>query len=342
MKILLRVSLTLVLILAGIAAFLGWDAYHYLSQPLPVKHSRLIQVPRGMSLRALSQNLLAQGVIKKPRYALYWNGYGRLSGASHRLKAGEYQIRPGMSPVKLLHTITNGEVYQHSLTIIDGWTFKQMMAAVESDKALSHHLQGDTPKQVMAAIGHTGIPAEGRFLPNTYDFPRGMSDIKLLRQAYHAMDKFLGKAWHKRGAGLPLDNEAQALALASIIEKETAVPAERPRIAGVFVRRLRKGMRLQSDPTVIYGLGSSYHGNLHRSDLRRKTPYNTYTRSGLPPTPICMPDQASIHAALHPASGKALYFVSKGNGTHHFSATFAQHKRAVRKYQLHEDVQLAQ
>jgi UPF0755 protein len=316
-------------------ALIAWDAHNFLASPLSIKQPQLIQVPKNSSLGDLSHRLAALDAIHNPRDTFYFKWYGRVNGSSRRMKAGEYQLKPGMSPMAFLDKIVHGDTYRHSLTIIDGWTFRQMMAAIESDSALKHRLKGDTKKQIMAAIGHKGIPAEGRFAPNTYYFPRGMTDVTFLKKAYNTMQRILNKQWAERAKNLPLKNKEQALTLASIIEKETSVPSELGRVAGVFVRRLKKGMKLEADPTVIYGLLPGFDGSLTRADMHKNTPYNTYVHRGLPPTPISLPSKPAIHAALHPTPGKALYFVAKGNGTHHFSATFAEHKRAIRKYELH-------
>lgn len=332
---LVRITALLFLVFVLLCALATWDANRFLSSPLTASQARIITVPRGTSMQELTDQLLAKGVIQKPRDALYLSWYAQLWGYARTLKAGEYKLNPGMTAPDLLQEIARGEVYQHALTLIDGWTFRQAMTVINTEPALKHLLRGDSPKQIMKAIGHPGVPAEGHFIPNTYYFPRGMTDIAFLERAYRHMQDVLDKEWKNRQKDLPLQSPEQALILASIIEKESSDRKELPRIAGVFIRRLKNHMRLQSDPTVIYGLGKSFKGNLTKPDLHKDTPYNTYTRAGLPPTPISLPDKASLHAALHPAGGKALYFVAKGDGTHAFSATYAEHKRAVRKYQLH-------
>ena len=227
-----------------------------------------------------------------------------------------------------------GDVISHRFTLVEGWTFRQVLAAIGENETLRHTLEGLPEKEIMRRLEYPGERAEGRFLADTYQFPRDSTDLALLARAYDAMQTFLQAQWRNREPGLPLKDPYEALILASIVEKETAVAAERPQIAGVFVRRLQKGMKLQTDPTVIYGIGEKFDGNIRRRDLTRDTPYNTYTRNGLPPTPICMPGRAAIEAVLHPAPGKTLYFVAKGDGTHYFSATLEEHTRAVRKYQL--------
>jgi UPF0755 protein len=218
--------------------------------------------------------------------------------------------------------------------LIEGQTFKEMLALIRTNDNLVHILDGAGAQEIMTRLGHAGENPEGRFLPDTYHFPQGTTDLSFLQRAYNAMEHCLAEQWAKRDAGLPLNSPYEAVTLASIVEKETGLAEERPRIAGVFIRRLQKGMRLQTDPTVIYGLGKRFDGDLRASDLRADTPYNTYTRDGLPPSPIAMPGIASIRAVLHPAKGDALYFVAKGNGSHYFSRTLKEHEDAVQKFQL--------
>ena len=217
---------------------------------------------------------------------------------------------------------------------MEGWNFKQVLAAVSGHEALKHTLKGLTDGEIMARLGHPGEHPEGRFYPDTYKFPRGTTDAAFLERAYQSMSRLLAEEWGKRDPDLPLKTPYEALILASIVEKETGVADERSEIAGVFVRRLRKGMKLQTDPTVIYGMGDNFKGNIRRRDLKQDTPYNTYVHTGLPPTPISMPGSAAIRAVLHPAPGKSLYFVARGDGSHYFSKSLAEHNRAVRKFQL--------
>ncbi|HET8700520.1 MAG TPA: endolytic transglycosylase MltG [Nitrococcus sp.] len=293
---------------------------------------QIINVAPGTTLSVLATRFGKRGWIKHPHILRL---YGRLSGKAAAIKAGEYAVEPGMTAVQLLDRMVAGAVIQHSLTIVEGWTFRELLLAVESDPMLRHTLPA-TAAGVMARLGHAGESPEGRFLPETYRFPKGTTDVAFLKRAYAAMQRLLQTQWAQRAAGLPLQNPYQALILASIVEKETALPSERRQIAGVYIRRLEYGMRLQADPSVIYGLGASFNGDISYSDLRQDSPYNTYTRKGLPPTPIAMPGRDSIAAVLHPAGGDALYFVARGDGTHEFSATLAGHNRAVRKYLLHE------
>src|SRR5690606_647933 len=276
--------------------------------------------------------LQAQGVDTGDR--LYWQLLARQTGAAGRLQVGEYALREDTSPRALLQAMRDGKVVRRMFTIIEGWNIRDLRAALRKAPLLGQKTTQMDDAALMAALGHAGQHPEGRFLPETYAWVRGDSDLDILKRAYAGMDKALDAAWKSRAPDLPLDNRDQALALASIVEKETGIAEERPAIAGVFVRRLKTGMRLQTDPTVIYGMGSSYTGNIRRSDLTTDTPYNTYTRDGLPPTPIAMPGKAALQAATHPAEGDALYFVAVGDGSgrHVFSRSLDQHNAAVRAY----------
>lgn len=314
-------------ILAG--AWMQWQRWHV--DPLPLDETSLVEVRPGTSLSRLANRLADDGVIE---HAWDLKLLARLDGTAARVQAGEYRIKRGMTLADLLQMMVRGDVVLYSLTIIEGMTFKQLKAAVDARGALEHELSEADGAAVMAAIGREGGHPEGRFLPETYNFPRGMSDTEFYRRAADALDTVLAAEWENRAPDLPYDESYEALIMASIIEKETAIPDEREEIAGVFVRRLQRGMRLQTDPTVIYGLGDSYTGDIRYRDLRTDTPYNTYTRGGLPPTPIAMPGEASIAAALNPAEGDALYFVATEGGRHHFSATLEEHNRMVRKYQM--------
>ena len=252
----------------------------------------------------------------------------------NKIKTGEYLFEQGTTPDQLLKQIVKGATIQYSATIVEGLNFREMMEALQQNEHLEHILKGQKPAAIMALIGKPGEHPEGRFLSDTYYFPRGTTDVEFLKRAYNAMEDLLNEEWSKRDPEVPLKSAYEALILASIIEKETAVPSERSAISGVFVRRLNKRMRLQTDPTVIYGIGPKFDGNLRRRDLLNDTPYNTYRRRGLPPTPIAMPGVDAIKAALHPADGDTLYFVARGDGSHEFSATLEQHNKAVIKYQL--------
>ncbi|HKT32673.1 MAG TPA: endolytic transglycosylase MltG [Gammaproteobacteria bacterium] len=318
--------LVVLLVIAGSAYWRG-----FLAPVVTGTRAVDVEVTPGAPLRQVAAELHAQGVLPQP-FELVW--LARLRGDTHSLRAGEYLVPPGTSVAGLLDLLKSGKVVLHSLTLVDGWTFKQVMQAVDSDPALSHTLVGKDTAAVMAALGYPGEAPEGRFYPDTYQFPKGTSDVAFLQRAYRDLQSHLESAWQKRAPGLPYRTPYEALILASIVEKETAQPKERGEIAGVFVRRLEKGMRLQSDPTVIFGLGDAYNGKITYQDLRTDTPYNTYTRNGLPPTPICLPSLASIEAVLHPTPGDALYFVARGDGTHQFSATLAEQNAAVQKYQI--------
>jgi len=312
-------------VLVTVAVLLG-QYQDFRKTPLNIAEPGLVyQVASGISLKQLAYDLQRRGITGHPHY-LVW--LGRELDLAHRLQAGEYEITPGMTPENLLRKLAGGEVIQHAITLIEGQTFKQMLA------------DGVGTEELMTRLGHEGEHPEGRFLPDTYHFPQGTTDLAFLSRAYNAMERHLAEEWAAREEGLPINTPYEALILASIVEKETGVAGERPVIAGVFIRRLKKGMRLQTDPTVIYGLGERFDGNLRSSDLRRDTTYNTYTRDGLPPTPIAMPGVASIHAVLHPDKGDALFFVADGSGGHYFSRTLKEHELAVKKFQLGKSVSL--
>lgn len=287
----------------------------------------------GTSLRALAKDLKQKGYIDN---SIYLRLFARWTGQGKKIQAGEYHIQAGSNPTQLLNQLVSGQITTYNITLVEGLNFRQMLKLIEGNKALSHTLDDLSDKQIMTKLGHEGVHPEGRFLADTYNFPKGSSDLSLLKRAYSAMGELLQREWEKRDRSVPFKDPYQALILASIVEKETALAKERPEIAGVFMRRLKKGMRLQTDPTVIYGMGDKYKGNIRRKDLQTDTPYNTYTRGGLTPTPICMPGKDAIRAVMHPASGKNIYFVAKnkGDGSHKFSETLEQHNRAVRKYQL--------
>jgi UPF0755 protein len=324
------------LALAGLGLLGALAAYgvlqRWLDAPLTVGEASLeIEIPKGQPLAATVRDLAARGVLEHPRWLQL---YARLTGADARVKAGEYAIPAGTTPRGLLTLFESGAVIQHSVTIVEGWTFRDLRRALEREAHLANTLAGTDEAAVMAALGEAGTPAEGLFFPDTYLFGKGTSDLEILRQSRERMRRELATAWAARAEGLPVKTPYEALILASIVEKETALAAERPRIAGVFTARLRIGMRLQTDPTVIYGLGSQYDGNLRRADLERDGPYNTYTRVGLPPTPIALPGAAALQAAVHPDERGELYFVATGlpDGSHEFSRTLAGHEAAVKRY----------
>jgi len=326
-----RLAGVAVIALSLVIAWLLMDFKTFRQNPLSIPESGIaLLVEPGRTLKSISAELTEQQVLEKPVYLRFLARYLELDS---RIKAGEFQLQPGITPEQLLHQLSDGKVIQHDLTLIEGETFKEMMQRVIGDKVLVRTLDAFEDEAVMRAIGYPGQHPEGRFMPETYHFPRGTTDVEFLRRAYLDMENFLQRSWQDRDGDLPLKSPDEALVLASIVEKETAVAEERPRIAGVFVRRLKKGMKLQTDPTVIYGMGDSYKGDIRFRDLRKDTPYNTYTRFGLPPTPIAMPGEDAILAVLHPAAGKELYFVAIGDGNHHFSSTLKEHNRAVDRYQ---------
>ena len=326
-----RISGILVIVGSFALAWLCMDFDTFRDNPLHVSNDgyRLLVKP-GSSLKSIAATLVDDRLIEHPWYLI---GLGRYLKLDNKIQAGEYYIQADTTPDTLLAQLTKGSVVQYSLTLIEGQRFAEMFARIAEDQVLQHDLTDKTAEEIMTELGARGQHPEGRFLPETYKVTRGSTDTKLLRRAYRDMESFLNEAWSQRDKDLPLQTPYEALILASIVEKETGRADERKQIAGVFVRRLKKGMRLQTDPTVIYGLGDSYDGDIRYRDLRTDTPYNTYTRDGLPPTPIAMPGKDAILAALHPAQGTSLYFVARGDGSHYFSATLTEHNAAVDKYQ---------
>jgi UPF0755 protein len=320
-------------LIAGLgAAWLWYDYQQFQETALPLPPEGIVyELPLGGSAASLARDFVQMGILRRP---LYLRLLARQQGMARQLKAGEYLIPAGTTPSGMLELLSSGAVIQYPLTLVEGWTFKQILDLIRSNDRIVHSLDGLEPAEIMTRLGRPDSHPEGRFFPDTYHFPRGSKDLDVLRRAMQAMDRVLAEEWARRNPELPLKDPYEALILASIVEKETGLGSERPQIAGVFVRRLRKGMLMQTDPTVIYGLGDVFDGNLQRSDLERDTPYNTYTRKGLPPTPIAMPGREAIHAALNPADDDSLYFVAKGDGSHKFSATLKEHNKAVRKYQL--------
>lgn len=319
---------TLIVVLAALA---GGGAVWWLNQPLAVNAETVdLSVEPGTSVRGVAQAVNDAGVQVSPAL-LYW--WFRLSGEARQIKAGSYEIERGISPRSLLRKLVRGEEALRAVTLVEGWNFTQVRAALSKAEQLKTDTQGLTPDLIMTALGKAGVHPEGRFFPDTYTYAKGSSDLAVLKRAMRAMDKRLEAAWSQRSPDSPLKTPEQALILASIVEKETGRSSDRAMIAGVFSNRLRIGMMLQTDPTVIYGLGESFDGNLRRRDLQTDTPWNTYTRVGLPPTPIAMPGKSALLAAVQPAPTKALYFVARGDGTSQFSASLDEHNRAVNKYQ---------
>jgi UPF0755 protein len=316
-------------LIGGLALWLVLSiGFARLEAPLPLGADRSFEVAPGSSIARVATELEQAGVLARAS-DLTWAArlYGR-----DTIKTGEYLLTPGLTPRSLLALLESGAVVLHQLTIIEGTRYADLRRVLAEHPAIRVTLQGVSDAEVMARLGAPGLHPEGQFLPDTYRFARGTTDLEFLRRAHLALQRELAAAWTERDAGSPLRDAREALVLASIVEKETGVAHERPAIAGVFVRRLQKGMRLQTDPTVIYGMGERYRGNITKRDLQTDTPYNTYTRSGLPPTPICLPSAAALHAATRPAPGAALYFVATGDGGHAFSATLEQHNAAVRRY----------
>ena len=331
---LLRIAFLLALTAMVLVGLVVWDFQRFLDRPVNVQESRLFMIKTGANFGQVSRKLAAEDIFPWRHHAEYFNWYARLNQRGGDIRSGEYEILANMTPRALLDLFTSGKGIQHSLTVIEGWNFRQMMQKLADNGAIRHTLKNHRPDEVMRAIGHEGEHPEGRFFPDTYLFQRGTTDVEILKRAYDTMAKLLDAEWQNRGDNLSVKTPYEALILASIVEKETAVAEERFQIAGVFDRRLKKGMLLQTDPTVIYGIGEKFDGDIRFKDLREDTPYNTYVRAGLPPTPICMPGKLALNAALHPADGDTLYFVARGDGSHVFSTNLKDHNAAVRKYQL--------
>ncbi len=329
-----RGLIVLVLLAVAGAVVYGWlDYRHFAQTPLAVTaQAPSIDVAKGSSLRDVVGELQQEKVT--PVGPLYWRVLAEQLRVAGRLHAGEYALVAGMTPRDLLLNMAAGKVLQRNFTIVDGWNFRELRQALAKADRLRQDGAALDDAALMAKIGATGEMPEGRFLPETYAYVKGDSDLDILRRAHVAMAKMLDTLWAQRDKEAPLATPYDALILASIVEKETGRAEERPRIAGVFTRRLQAHMLLQTDPTVIYGMGDAYTGTIHKVDLTTDTPYNTYTRQGLPPTPIAMPGKPAIEAALHPATGTELYFVARGDGTHVFSSTLDEHNRNVACYQL--------
>jgi len=331
-RVLLGVLFLLVLALVA-AAGLGYDYLRFMDEPLALDETQVYEVPPGSSVRRVARDLHEAGWLERPAY---WEFHARVEAESATIRAGEYRLEPGLTPRSLLALFTAGRTVQYSLTIPEGWTFAQMMAAVRAHPQIRQTLDPAGDMEIMARLGRSGEHPEGWFFPDTYLFPRDTTDIAFLERAHRRMVEFLDAAWAERQEGLPVESPYQALILASIVEKETGHPDERGLVAAVFNTRLKRGMRLQTDPAVMYGAGIT-SGRLRSRDLRTDTPYNTYTRAGLPPTPIALPGGASIRATLNPADTDVLFFVSRGDGSHHFSTTYREHREAVIRYQLGGD-----
>lgn len=317
--------------LLAVTLYYSSKIYSEMHSELSLSQTESIIFPRGSSITTLANQLSEKGLLQNKKHLLLW---GKLNRQSTRLQAGEYLLTPGMTLAGLLDAMVAGDVVQHNITIIEGYTFRQMLDTIHQNGIVSKQLSGLSDAEIMEKIGHEGEHPEGRFYPDTYYVSRGVTDVDLLKRAYNTMAKILEEEWLQREEGLPLKSAYEVLILASIVEKESAIAEERPLIAGLFINRLRKKMRLQTDPTVIYGI-ENYDGNIRFRDLRKDTPYNTYTRRGLPPTPIALPGREAIHATLHPDKTKYLYFVAYGDGSgrHEFSTNLKDHEKAVDKYQ---------
>jgi len=318
------------LVLLSAAAVAGYATY-WNYQPLPGNENRKLELTQGQSFSAFATSLAGLGLIDHPRL---WSAMARLSGDARRVQAGEYWLKAGDTPQSLLDRLLRGEVIQYEVKLLEGWTVSQVLAELARHDKLGQELRGADTTTLLGALGFPEGNSEGLFFPDTYRFRKGETDADILRQAYLKLQTELEDAWQRRDAGLPYEMPYQALIAASLIEKETGRPEDRTKIAQVFVSRLQIGMRLQTDPSVIYGIGTEFDGNLTRRHLKQDTPYNTYTRKGLPPTPIALVGADSLEAALHPAGGEFLYFVSRGDGTSQFSVSLEEHQAAVRKYQL--------
>lgn len=326
-------SLSLIGVLLAIAILVIQLLNFQHSEIAVPEESQIFMINPGSNIKAIAEDLTRRKIIEDPWLFIL---LAKLKDVETRVRAGEYRIEAGQTPDDLLETFTTGKSIQYSFTVIEGWSFRQMMEAIATDPILVQTLPGKGDTEIMQVIGHPDQHPEGMFFPDTYRFPKGTTDADFLRRAYDVMQQHLEREWMQRDSDLPLNSSYEALILASIIEKETGAGFERPLIAGVFIQRLKRNMRLQTDPTIIYGLGKSFDGDIRFRDLKKDTPYNTYLYSGLTPTPIALPGLDSIHAALHPAPTRALYFVSRGDGTHHFSETLQEHNAAVKRFQLNQ------
>jgi UPF0755 protein len=323
---------TVVLLAVCIAGLLAYDAYTFLRSPLgPDNQSFDLEVVQGDNIRAVSGRLSERGLLSRP---LWLELYTRYTGEARKIKTGEYQLSTSLTPIALVAEIQKGTQRQYSFTILEGWNIWQLRAALAKDPILVQTIQGVDDADLMAFIGAESGHPEGQFLPDTYYFPKATTDAQFLKRAHDALVSELASVWQDRQPDLPVSTPYEVLILASIIEKETSIAAEREMVSGVIAGRLRKGMRLQMDPTVIYGIGPDFNGNITRKDLRTPTPYNTYTIDALPPTPIAMSSAATLRAAVNPAKTKALYFVADGTGGHVFNETVEAHNEAVKQYIL--------
>jgi UPF0755 protein len=328
----IRKLLTAVVGVAVLGALIAAGAlYYYARSPLPIGAAPVqFSLKAGSSLRSAARQMADEGVLHRPEAFVL---LGRILGHAGKIKAGSYEFQPGLTPYSLLLKITRGDVTLTAITFTEGATFKQIRTLLDGNPKVRHDTLGLQDSQILERLSINEPSAEGWFFPDTYYYSEGTADVAILRRAYRLMQQHLAAQWEDRAPDLPLATPYEALILASIVEKETGRSEDRPMIAAVFVNRLRRGMLLQADPTVIYGLGDAFDGNLRKRDLLADTPYNTYTRGGLPPTPIAMPGLAALAAVLNPPESDALYFVSRGDGSSHFSRTLTEHDRAVTKYQ---------
>ena len=318
-----------VIVLAIVGTVIWWARYP--SHELSLRTSPLqFSISAGSSLRSATQQMVASGIDLSP---VAFEVLTRLLGDPRNIKAGNYEVEQGITPLDLIEKISRGKNSALAITFVEGWTFRQVRKALDDNPQLRHDTRGLSDLEILQRVGSDKQSPEGLFFPDTYHFTTGVSDLNILKRSYDLMQKHLAAQWEQRAPDLPLATPYEALVLASIVEKETGKAVERSIISAVFLNRLRIGMKLQTDPTVIYGLGEAFDGNLRKQDLVSDTPYNTYVRAGMPPTPIAMPGLASLHAALHPAATDALYFVAKGDGSSHFSRSLEEHDRAVTKYQ---------
>lgn len=327
----IKLGLVIVICISLVVVFFYRDYQQFKQTPLNLTESQLVIIAPGSSFDTVNYELLDRGILDNP---FYMRLLAHESGLATQLKAGEYEITPGLTPTSLLDLLVSGQVRQYSLTLVEGWNIREVLTALKQDTVLIKTLDYSQTDKLMAKLGFESQSPEGLFFPDTYHFPRGTTDRDFLKRAYQRLQAVLQEEWSNRAENLPYNTPYEALIMASIVEKETGLASERDTIAGVFVRRLEKNMKLQTDPTVIYAMGLKFDGNIRKKDLNIDSPHNTYRYRGLPPTPIALAGREAIHAALNPEPGKALYFVSKGDGSHYFSETLQEHNRAVAKYQL--------
>lgn len=331
LKRILGLSVLIVVFLTITLALLYVDYKSFLDTPINIKKEAIFTVDSGMSFSALNKKLISENIINETPYLEI---LARHSKRANKIKSGEYNLSRGLLPDDLLNVFVSGKTVQYSMTLLEGWQIYEVLEAIKLNDVLKKELTTYNPDKLLSELGYAESSAEGLFFPDTYHFPRGTSDIDFLKRSYKRLQQVLDHEWQNRAENLPYKTPYEALTMASIVEKETGLASERAKIAGVFVRRLNKNMKLQTDPTVIFAMGRQFDGNIRKKDLRIDSPYNTYRYKGLPPSPISLVGREAIYAALHPEDGKELYFVAKGDGSHYFSETLAEHNRAVVKYQL--------